>query len=288
MKRAIKDLCQFSDEDLFAEIATGVGHVMTSVNSLTDAVRQLDESGHHHPARILENLATEEATKVLLLVDAVRCPRNKLRERSRTLGYFYDHLAKGIYAAACQWRLADFAEFKRYVDDERKSHVLDGPNDVDWIVPNSITQGREDVLYVQYIRDDTEEDGYGNRFWMPPRNDGALAVLSPDYVPDAIRIARALYQSNATAPEGLALLARIWRDVEIDESMSHIRLRALNYHTLDKLGRCGLLLESASTEACDEVVNNWTFPLWPLDLSEIRVSTESLREVRRQRSPDVY
>ena len=62
--------------------------------------------------------------------------RNRVEEKSRTLGYFHDHLAKGIYARACDWSpvVGDLAEMKRKVEEERKEYHLDGPNDVDWIL----------------------------------------------------------------------------------------------------------------------------------------------------------
>ena len=74
MERAIKDLCQFGDDELFDEIAEGIGHVMDSVNRLESAVRVLHENGYYHPARALEKLAAEEAAKILVLLDVVRCP----------------------------------------------------------------------------------------------------------------------------------------------------------------------------------------------------------------------
>jgi len=158
MERAIKDLCQLRDADLFKEIATGIGYIMDVVDGLDAAARRLSETGDHHPARVLGNLAEEEATKVPILVDAVRCPRTAQSERARMLGYFYDHLAKGIYAEVSKWSPMDFAEVMRGVEHQRVEHYLDGPNDVDWIFPNRITQRREDDLYVGYVRDDKLAD----------------------------------------------------------------------------------------------------------------------------------
>ena len=103
MERAIKDLCQLPDARLFEEVATGIGHVVKVVGRLDTATHNLSEAGNHHAARILGNLAEEEAAKVLILLDAVRCPRKRQTERSRVLGYFHDHLAKGLYAEVCHW-----------------------------------------------------------------------------------------------------------------------------------------------------------------------------------------
>ena len=104
----------------------------------------------------------------------MRCPKNKGEEKTRTLGYFYDHIAKGIYAEVCNWRPMDFAEVRSNVDDERLERYLDGPNGVDWIFPNSITQQRENRLYVGYVCDDTEESAQGEGYWASPLNDASI------------------------------------------------------------------------------------------------------------------
>ena len=49
------------------------------------------------------------------------CP---LVPRARTLGYFYDHLAKGIYAEACNWDLPRFAAEGAHARDRDFGIVL--------------------------------------------------------------------------------------------------------------------------------------------------------------------
>ena len=120
MERAIKDLCQFRDARLFEEVATGIQHIVEVTHRLDAAAHKLSSGEKHHAARIMGNLAEEEAAKALILMDAVRCPPERQNEKSRTLGYFYDHLAKGIYAEACGWRPANFADVTRYVEQDRQ------------------------------------------------------------------------------------------------------------------------------------------------------------------------
>ena len=268
-ERAIKDLCQLSDADLFEEIAIGIGHVMNSVNELDAATRTLYEAGHHHPARVLESLAAEEAAKVLILVDAVRCPRNKQKERSRTLGYFYNHLAKGIYVEASAWHPENFAEVRRLVDWLRRDYYLEGPSpaELHWVFPNQITQWREDDLYVGYIRDDQ-----GRHHWAPPH------VIGTSYLtPAAIDLARTLHRAKATTPEGLSIVAEVWRPVEVRNEMRWLtEQRELNRKTLVELENRGLV--PASTQIDGEIWDNWVFPLWPLNLQVCRVDKEKLQE----------
>ena len=289
MVRAIKDLCQLSDADLFEEVATGIGHVMNVVDGLDAAARKLSEAGCHHPARVLGSLAGEEAAKVLILVDAVRCPCAKQSERSRTLDYFYDHLAKGIYAEVSDWHPVDFAEVMRAVEHLRVEHYLDGPNDVDWIFPNQITQRREDDLYVGYVRDDSERGDQGEHYWVAPREDTPIESVFGYRTPAVIDVAHALHQVKATTPAGLAIVAGIWRPVDMRPEMRIDKLRELNQQTLKVLGDEGLLAAAPNeNEVYTVILNRWTSPLWPLDLRVRKVKKEHLRDIQRRWSPDGY
>lgn len=280
MERAIKDLCQLPDASLFEEVATGIGHVVKVVGRLDAATHNLSEAGDHHAARILGNLAEEEAAKVLILLDAVRCPRKRQTERSRVLGYFHDHLAKGLYAKVCHWRPIDFAEVARGVEHERVQHYLDGPNDVDWIFPNRIIQSRVDDLYVGYVRDDSEEAGHGERYWTCPNNER----LFPYWTPQSISVTRALDQVGATTPTGLAIVAEVWRPVEVRPETRLDELERLNWRTIEVLEERGQLA-AAPDDIFAVIRDRWPFPLWPLDLRMKQVERESLREVRRRWTP---
>jgi hypothetical protein len=54
---------------------------------------------------VLKGFAEEEAAKILILVDAVRCPPKLISSKlKRIVGWFYDHLARLIYAEAVAWK----------------------------------------------------------------------------------------------------------------------------------------------------------------------------------------
>ncbi len=220
---------------------------------------------------------------MLILLDAVRCPRDK--EKSRTLGYFYEHLAKGIYAQVCKWNPADFAEVVRGVKRERVEYYLDGPNDVDWIFPNRITQQREDELYVGYVHDDSDEEEQGERYWVYPHNDDLLDDLFGYRTASVIDVARALHRVGATAPAALTVVAEVWRPVEVRSEMRFDELERLNWRTLEVLEERGLLA-AAPAEVHAVIRRRWPFPLWPLDLRVREVKKERLREVQRRWSPE--
>ena len=78
---AIKGLAGSSDENLFATISEGIECLVENCTRLHGSASSLADRGDHTSAAILGSIATEEAAKVLILLDAVRCPPAK-RERN--------------------------------------------------------------------------------------------------------------------------------------------------------------------------------------------------------------
>lgn len=163
MRQAIKDLCQLNDERLFSEVAKGLSYVVEHVENLNNAALNLNKEKYFDPAKILGALADEEAAKALILLDAIRCPREKSQERSRTFGYFNDHLAKGIYAEACRWKPVYFSNICRPIESQRDQFFWDGPNGNDFITANPIKYARIERLYVDYwcIEELWDKPGHG-------------------------------------------------------------------------------------------------------------------------------
>ena len=172
MKSAIKDLAQFSDRRLFEEVSEGISQIVKNAVDLEDAASCLIQNKHHRTGEILSSFAEEEAAKVLLLIDVVRCPRDQSDAQGRTLGYFHSHFAKRIYSKLCSWHFAGFEDMCEAIERECQEFYLDGPNDVDWIFPNSLSIEREKEIYVDYVKDVTTEEG--PRFWNCPRPSGAF------------------------------------------------------------------------------------------------------------------
>jgi len=289
--RAISHLCQLRDDDLFREVSTGLGHILEVVNRLDRSARRLPgyrrfytRSLHSHAVHMLGSLAEEEAAKFLILLDFVRCLPSLQNARSRQLKYFYDHLAKGIYAEYCAWRPVDFADVTRHGNLSRQAFYLDGPLGVDWIFNNDILRKRVDRLYVNYVRDDD-----GNRYWQYPRTTDFEIGYHTGAV---IEIARALDAVGVASPEGLAVVAEVWRTVDITPDLTIGELKKLNYHTLKAIEERGLL-KDASNGAYTHVHERWLFPLYPLDLflnprdsREQEEEIEELRKIQDQWTPD--
>jgi hypothetical protein len=124
-------------------------------------VRWAQRASHQHrAARVVHQLAEEETAKFLLLLDPVRCPRGG-DSFERRLARFNDHLAKGIYAEYAGIRPAAFRQAIEFIDAHRRDCYLDGPNEVNWILCNSILGTRGEHLYVDYV--ETHEGHRGSR-----------------------------------------------------------------------------------------------------------------------------
>ncbi len=281
MRPAINDLLQRTDAQLFPIISEGIEHIVENASDLDRIAHRLYDASEIHGSNIMRGLAEEEAAKVLVLVDFVRCPHSKSKERKRTLKCFYNHIAKGIYAHTCYWRPANFKDICNYVDLKKEGFYLDGPHDVDWIFRNDIISTRDWSMYVDYVRDVTLENGeYSWQF--PEHTDiNCGAYISPR----SLKVSRALSQYGVTSIGGLRIVADIWRRFEPHPCSTRIDLMGLVNKTIKKL---------KNTQPCPNafpddggtLLDGWAFPLWSLELcSSIKRSDENkkLFRLRKER-----
>ena len=280
MRPAIKDLLQLSDGRLFEEVATGIRLIVDHAESLESTAVRLHAIDEHHAAAIVRALAKEESAKVLILLDLIRCPRNQQDARSKTVWAFGNHLAKEIYANSCRWRPVDFAEVIGIVDRERRSYYLDGPNDVDWILPNYATTRRENRMYVDYVQDITVDNGEHD--WVFPLPD--LGREHKDATPSSLVVARALHRVGMTTPEGLAVVADHWRGFEPQPQTTRQELSERNYESLVRVSEARQDRKVDSEDAT-AVCHHWPFPLWPLELKQLKEPTRE--DLHRQRAEQI-
>jgi AbiV family abortive infection protein len=278
--RATKDLAQLTDSAFYAEAAEGLGLVVANARRLYASATALAETKHFHGARVLQALSEEEASKSLILLDAVRCPRQPSDQFAVQLGRFNDHLAKGLYAHAYWWRPDTLGRLQEYLDHYREEFYLDGPNDVDWIFRNEIIQHREGELYVDYVAHD---DGHS---WLHPGtyDDIAFGAFIHDE-PMTLQIAGCLHDVGVSAPDALATVAEVWQPIAMIPELQWNEIERQNNRTLECLNQKGLLRERPDSDY-QLIVDRWQFPLYALDLSLLRVDIESLRERQRLWSPD--
>ena len=266
--KAVRDLVQKSDIELFAELERGLRLCHENAERTMSDVAILSDLKRHRAATILQNVANEEAAKALILLDVVRCPRGATEERNRQFKYFINHLPKGIYASVCDIRPCSFSEVRRWVDLQRKAFYLDGPTGTDWIYANMITTSREQAMYVDYVYAE------GNYWWHNPEDyDADLYSARSFQLSSAMRLTTALHALGVFSAAALAVVAEIWRSVPINDSLSIHDLRKINGTTLDKLNEKGLLT-TTDKKALELVFHEWIFPLYPLDLSVDENKTE--------------
>jgi hypothetical protein len=184
-------------------IAEGLGLIAEHVTTLHGDLLHLIEVGRRRSAAVVDGLAQEEAAKALILLDIVRTGWRDQVLVLQQLRRFYNHLARGIYARVVDGRPADLAEVRRYVDSLRRSHYLDGPNDVDWTFRNQIMAEREDDLYVDYVVAEDES------FWTTPARRDDYPARRPSMI---IELVVALDRLGCLSVKGLEVVASAWHD----------------------------------------------------------------------------
>lgn len=276
MKGALLELAGWQDSRLFDQIGAGIPLIAKNADSLDESARRLCLAGEIRASKIIQGFAEEEAAKVLILLDAVRCPTVR---RLGTLKCFYSHLAKRIYALSSSFpNILTFRELGDLVAHERQPYYLDGPNSVDWIFTNSITTERERTIYVDCVRDITETSGgYG---WSAPEE---LGIHFNEYrQPESVKLSRAFCDAGANSGGGLAVIADTWNGFLPTQDTSREELRGVIAQMLNALAEGGHC--TASKAAQSQIVTNWSFPLWPFDLHQkpLGKTVDELREQRRQ------
>jgi AbiV family abortive infection protein len=263
--KAIKDICQLADSEFFENVSEGMGLVLNHAQKLFASAKALTTTDEP-AAEVLAAVAEEEAAKYLILLDAVRCPRNPSDRLSRQLGRFNEHLAKGLYARAYEMAPSSLGELQTYIDSYRADFYLDGPNDVDWIFPNEILHRREAIFYVDYVvTDDTKE-------WLDPRGYEGRITMGP-HEPRSLSISQALDSTGVSTPAALAIVAGIWRSATVTSKTPWSELLMLIQETMDELKKGEPLGPSIST-----LVREWQFPMYDLDLSKNFVDQKVLRQ----------
>ena len=277
--RAIKDLNQLSQNDFLQKVSSGLNLILQNANYLIDDAKLLlerDSNAANNGVWILRGIAEEEAAKFLILIDAVRCPK-KHERFEKHLQNFNDHVAKGIYAKYYNMRPATLGEIISRVDSYRAEYYLDGPQGIDWIFRNRISQTREEMMYVDYIEDDE-----GHR-WQKPNPISMIGgkMYNPELKRNVLKVSQALQDVGCTTPESLSLMLEFWKDIEMKESFHWQELRKLNISFFEKMESMGLLLDNPNF-----LIDCWLFPIYSIDLSLIKVNKQELREIQERWNPD--
>ncbi|PYI69825.1 hypothetical protein CVV68_01595 [Arthrobacter livingstonensis] len=247
-------------------IGDGLQRLGEHVAGLAASIETLQARDDIRGAAALDVICTEEAAKVLILLDMARdIYSQKVGQISAKS--FYNHLARSIYAQVHGSNPADYREIVRQVKDHRESHYLDGPNDADWGFRNDLQRQRDTALYVDY-----EENEPGQFSWSGgnPELVNVSAMITP--------LVLSMREVGMLTEAGARATAEVWKISKFDESTrwEYCQLKALDVvrsvlpeHEEEARGLRGHTVT---------VTQKWTFPLTGLDLSLIVRPREVMQE----------
>ncbi|WP_249781064.1 hypothetical protein [Bradyrhizobium sp. dw_78] len=271
-----KRLCQLDEATRLQFIAEGIPIILNSARSFWQAAEQLQSHGRE--VEVLRIFAEEEAAKILILVDAVRCPPKLIASRlNRIVGWFYDHLARLIYAQATSWAPTNLAQLREYVDRERRGHYLEGYAG-EYIMPNSTVYQRESRLYADI---EAYQDGKLN--WSVPRdpNYGGIKLFG-SFVPPALRVADAMEQVGMLTAKGLKALSETWGTLEYKDNEDHHMGAKLTEHLLERLEAENLPLDTVTKEHVSALYDTWQIPMYNLEFALIPVPLDELEAAQER------
>jgi AbiV family abortive infection protein len=263
--------------DRNAIIAEGIGHLVEHVGQLRKGTELLNGASQHRSAAILDMVASEEAAKVMILLDLVRLGWDDPETVKRQVSYFSSHLARGIYSRLIEWDLGHYGEARQQVERLREDRFLDGPNDVDWIFRNEIETEREELLYVDYVAYETE----GVR-WVSPATHEEFRGGRMD---KGVLLVQAMDRLNMLSLPVLDLLASYDWPAISDDAYMYASQRQETWSFIETLDKAALLPPESARADLSLVLERWQFPLHGLDLRRRRVSDDELRN-QRQRALD--
>lgn len=247
LKRGRQALAKMNHADLLAFIAEGLPLILASSQIYWRAARALEASPRE--AEALEGFAKEEASKILIPMDAARCPAHLLPGLiGKLMDWFYSHHARLIYAAAASWRPVDVAQLRGYVEPYRKSHYVEGSCG-EYIVPNLSLYQRESQLYV-----DIEEHEDVSHEWTAllahPRAFGFLT-------PASLAVAEAMSALGLFTVGGFTAVSEIWGRVQFKEKETHAQAQALMEELVERVVREGLPGEDAENSHVSRLFDGW-------------------------------
>jgi hypothetical protein len=272
-------ICNMSLDQRLEFIAEGLPILFASAQSLARTSQALKQFPRE--AEILGRFCEEECAKILILVDIIRCPKKRVAQRvGPMMRWFYNHLARLIYAEAQGWKPVNARQLQEYIDSGRQSHYLEGDYG-EGIMPNGALFERESSLYADVV---VGEDG--DPMWQPPVEIWE-GESHDDYLPTSFRVAEALEAFGVFTSEGLKILAEVWGKHEFGGESDEWSFHPLDlYRELaNRLEAAGLITEHATSDHAHNLINNWQLPMYNMDFTKVSVQLETLRQQREANIP---
>ncbi len=266
-QRQASRICQMSAADRLAFIAEGLPIIHASAMGFWSASAELREKPRE--AEVLEGFAKEEAAKILILLDAVRCPENRVAGKlNKLLRWFYGHHQRLIVAQLAEWWSPNVADLRKSVEPLRKVHDLEG-NMGEFIVPNSTLYRRESKLYA-----DVEAYEDGTPVWNAPV---VHPTGFPAHMPAVVQVVDAMAACGMFSLAGLKAASEVWGRLEFQETETLQDAERLTQELLARLIADGLPSESATQDHVNVLYRHWPLPMYNVDLDPIPVTLEELK-----------
>jgi hypothetical protein len=265
--RQAKLLCQLPEQKRLDLIGEGLPIILESARGFWHAAEQLADNNPRE-ADVLEGFVKEEAAKILILMDVVRCP-SKLVVKiiGSIVTNFYDHLARLLYATAQGWRPTHVTQLQEYLDSERKSYYLEGYIG-EYIVPNSAISTRERQLYA-----DIQASEDGTLTWSEPKN---YTPGIPHSKPIALAVAEALSANGILTRKGLDVTAEVWGRLEFKNNETRADAERLTEELLTQLNSKGLSSAAVASNDLNALRWSWQMPMYHLNFKMDHVPREDL------------
>lgn len=243
-------LATHPEQKFLAEVSRGCMLSVRNSEALLDAAGRSQIAGSPRGQLILLSLSEEEASKALILIDAVRCPAPA--DRYKHLRKFKDHRWRVAYSWSCSMSPQSFDELRhlaqRWLSDKYSESTIEG---------NLINELREGSIYVDYVETDS-----GLEWDAPDDNRLAWIATGPMLPPDSLTLSQSLERVGAFTEDGLCAIAALWKDLT-PASLTSASLRSMNLRTVDELRALGFS-DSANKSDDDGIAKCWAFPMWSL------------------------
>jgi hypothetical protein len=271
-------ICNLPSDQRLKLIAEGLPIILGSARSLMAASEAL--SAFPREAAILKQHASEECAKILILLDVIRCPAKLLSSRiGKMMKWFYDHLARLIYADAQTWNAYSLKELQGYVDQERRSHYLEGEYS-EYILPNMVLYDRESALYADLMSDES-----GTLAWHAPsagfdtvRFD--LDLMGMNDVPKGYPIVDALDAAGGLTSKGLEIIHTVWGAVPFSADVDWHLVDELRKETVNRFNAAGVVTDRATDDHAQILYRRWQVPMYEVDFSKVEVDLAALLKAR--------
>lgn len=271
--RQARALCGMSHGERLAFLAKGLPSILASAERYWAAAVQLKEA--RREASVLRGHASEEAAKILILMDAARCPRKLVSSRmGKIVQWFYDHLARLIYSESVLWQPPDLAELRSWVDLNRKSHTLEGDLG-EYVFPNWSLFSRESQLYSDVLR--TEN---GAITWNTPGSLDLLIGEVPLTEPPALKLAKAMADCGFFSYQGLRATSEIWSTTTFTAQQDWSDSYPLIYALLERVNEEQLPIVRDIDQQSMAILEHWQLPMYDFEFGLIEVSMEELESTQ--------